>query len=305
MPRPVSPIRQAAADALPSILTVARSEGLDAAFDADPEVGWHGGVSFRDLGGVVSSGWPAQCPPPGAVAPDQAYPNQLPGFVTPDVVSFWPWTLHAQVGCDEPMPGDDWDAQALAVLDADTPRAISRELWDGQWTGGRCLMRDAVDLTPSGATTLAAALGAILEAVGRVGTWHLPAVVEPLMRAHNLVSEVGAVLRGPGGWPISFGPGYRRTGPVSSPWRLDVRQPAGYVGATFSAPALAASECYVVGHAGPVEVAWRDVTVEPTGPFRDHRVSSGGSLRERRAIFRYSPARVFAARVNFLVGVAA
>lgn len=305
MPRNIAPIRAQAPDAVPSILTVARSEGLDAAWQVDPEVGWNIGVQFRDTDAITSDGLPAVCVPADAVVPtgDDEWVDEIGAPQNAETRSFFPWTFYVNVGCSIVQPGENYDEIAIAALAADSARAISREVWDGYWTGGHCLMRDAVDLTPGGAVELPLGMGLILEAVAGAGTWHVPTVLEPELRKLGLHIDNGNVPRGPGGWPISFGPGYGRGGPVSSPWRVDTRQPLGYVGATHSSTVAAATEAWIVGHAGRIEVAWRDVPLASLqgrpNQWINRDTNAVEALRERRAIFRYNPGKVYAAHVKF------
>jgi hypothetical protein len=160
-------------------------------------------------------------------------------------------------------------------------------------------MRDAVVLNETADSPIDV-MGQILQAVGRGGTWHIPAFMEPLVRNLGLVEFEGPVPIGPGGWPVSFGPDYPVSWqPVSSPWRLDTREAPGFVGAAHDSPAPTAGQSYIVGHAGRVEAAWRDVNVGAmlggTGSrYRFVQTNSAEAFAERAAIFRYNPSRVYA-----------
>lgn len=316
MPRIIEPIRPQAPDQVPSLLTIARSEGLNAAYDIDPDRGWMAGVSFADIDGATAVGWRSECYydddavlPSGTPAdendpndPDIAYPDEKPAAQTVPWATFRPWLFNTSLGCDMALPAERYDEWAAQVLEAQTARQISRELWTGYFTAGHSLMRDAVVLAETAAHPVEV-MGAILDAVGTAGTWHIPQALEPRLRNLGLVTYQGAVPIGPGGWPISFGPGYpRAVGPVSSPWRVDTREAAGYSGAAHSSPAPAATEAYIVGHSGRVEAAWRDVNVGQmigeASLYRHVRTNSAEAFRERAAIFRYNPSRVYAGLVD-------
>lgn len=313
MPRTIPPIRPPAE--APSILTVAQEGGLATAYDLDPTSGWQVGVQALDLEQVSAFVWPPDYALADGVIPDgsgnqadpaninRAYLTTKPDPVYPSLAVFWPWTFGVDVGCSPPNfppPGEDLDAWASQVITALSAREVSKELWNGYANQGHSLARDAVDLTPGGQVPLEFGMGLIMEAVAGPGTWHIPPVAEPKLRSLGLVEAQGLAPRGPGGWPLSFGPAYPRTGPVSSPWRLDTRQAAGYVGAAFSSAAATGTQVWIVGHAGRIEVAVRDVPEQFFGGIRHQQPLSGmrEALRERRAIYRYSPAKVFAARVD-------
>lgn len=309
MPRTIPPIRQQAPDAWPSILTVAQEGGLADAYTLDPAAGWSIGVQQLDIERFTYFVWPPDNSVIGAVVPsgsgdpdddtdpDRPYLTEKPGPEFPELTRFYPWTFGVNLGCDPASmtpPGEDYEAWSTAAIGEATARAVSRELWTGYTSQGHCLTRDAVDLTPGGAVPFDYAVGLIQEAVEGFGTWHVPAVAEATMRGEGLVTDQGMVPRGPGGWPISFGPSYLRNGPVSSPWRPDTRLASG--GSTHSSASPAGAECWIIGHAGRIEVAVRDAPINSR--YRQALTGLTESMRERRSIFRYSLAGVYAALVN-------
>lgn len=141
----------------------------------------------------------------------------------------------------------------------------------------------------------------LLEAVDGFGTFHIPARLEPAMLRDSLVRMQGTVPIGPGGWPISFGPGYAGTGPVPSPWRPNVRSASTTATASNPAPLPRPGEAYVYAHAGRVEAAFRDIPLQQlTGrpaSMRHTGTNAVEALVEREAIFRFS-ALCFAVRVT-------
>lgn len=310
MPRIIEPIRPQAPDQVPSLLTIARSEGLNAAYDIDPDRGWMAGVSFADIDGATAAGWRAECyydddtvsptgdgDPADDTDPDRPYLDEKPAAQTVPWASFRPWAFNVSLGCDMALPAERYEEWSALVLEAQTARQISRELWTGYFTGGHSLVRDAVVLNEA-ASHPVNVMGAILEAVGTAGTWHIPLRMEPYLRQLGLLTYQGTVPIGPGGWPISFGPGYPNTEPLSSPWRVDTREAAGFAGAAHSSPAPGAGEAYIVGHSGRVEAAWRDVNIGQllgeASLYRNVNTNAAEAFRERVAIFRYNPSRVYA-----------
>jgi hypothetical protein len=243
-------------------------------------------------------------------SPDAAQRNPKAEACDVPTVTFWPFLFYAHVGCgppDQSTGEDDYLGQAAQVVDADTARAVSEELWYGRYSQGHSLMRDAVDITPGGPVGAAGAMGVILDAINRAGTWHIPWALEPQLRAQGLVRDVGNVPVGPGGWPISFGPGYGRGVPVPSPWRPNVHatpdpdNPTSYEITGLTTPAEA-DDYWIVGHAGRAEAAFADVPMlelsgrEPRDRF--NRTNTDTALVERVGVFRYSPCQVYAARVS-------
>lgn len=306
MPRTIPPIRPQAPDSWPSILTVASEGGLADAYTADPTSGWQVGVQALDLEGLAYFEWPPDGAVPDGITPRDSgadsYITEKPAAEHPDTVKFWPWTFGVAIGCgpdSQTPPGETYEAWAEQALVANTARAVSRELWTGYVSQGHCLTRDAVDLTAGVSVKLAIGLGLIQEAVDGYGTWHVPVRAEAAMRSDGLVTDQGLVPRGPGGWPISFGPSYLGdTGPVTSPWRPDTRLASG--GTEHSSPDAGAGQCWIIGHAGRIEVAVRDVPAALYGGSGYHHALSNTSeaMKERRAIYRYSPGRVFAVLVR-------
>ena len=307
MPRTIPPIRPQAPDSWPSLLTIAQEGGLADAYVADPMSGWQVGVQSLDFEDIEHFGWPPDYNLVDGVQPADesatAYLTEKPDGVHPATVVFYPFTFGVVVGCPLPSevpPGASFEQWANDLVAARSARAISRELWTGYLSQGHSLMRDAVDLTANTAVSPSIGFGLIQEAIGDFGTWHVSSYAEATLRAEGYVSDTGLVPRGPGGWPMSFGPAYNRGRPISSPWRLDTREAHGYVGATHSSDAPTGHEVYLVGHAGRIEVAVRDVPAELYGgvAFRDVLTNMADAMRERRAIFRYAARRTYAALID-------
>ena len=307
MPRTIPPIRPQAPDSWPSILTIAQEGGLADAYATDPVAGWQLGVQALDFEELEHFGWPPDYNLVDGVQPADesaaAYLTEKPDGVYPQVVKFYPFTFGVSVGCDslsQVPPGQSFEQWAADLIAARTARAVSSELWTGHLSQTHSLMRDAIDLTNGVAVSPSIGFGLIQEAVQDFGTWHVSSYAEATLRAEGYVTDTGLVPRGPGGWPISFGPAYGRGRPISSPWRLDTRQEHGYVGAAHSSDAPTGHEVYLVGHAGRIEVAVRDVPPELYGGagYRHALANMADAMRERRAIFRYAARRTYAALID-------
>lgn len=307
MPRTIPPIRPQAPDSWPSIMTVAQEGGLADAYANDPLSGWQVGVQSLDFETIEHFGWPPDYNLVDGVQPADesatAYLTEKPDAVHPEVVVFYPFTFGVSVGCpsgQQVPPGQTFEQWAADLVLGRTARAVSSELWTGHLSQMHSLMRDAVDLTNDVAVPPAIGFGLIQEAVGDFGTWHVSSFAEATLRAEGFVYDTGLVPRGPGGWPISFGPNYGRGRPISSPWRLDTREAHGYIGAAHSSAAATGNEVYLVGHAGRIEVAVRDVPPELYGgaSYRHVLANMGEAMRERRGIFRYAALRTYAALID-------
>lgn len=307
MPRTIPPIRPQAPDSWPSIMTVAQEGGLADAYTSDPIAGWQVGVQSLDFEDIEHFGWPPDYNLVNGVQPaDESatdYLAEKPDGVHPDLELFYPFTFGVVVGCDSASqvpPGMTYEQWANDLVAARTARAVSSELWTGHLSQMHSLMRDAVDLTANTAVSPAIGFGLIQEAVGDFGTWHVSSFAEATLRKAGFVSDTGLVPRGPGGWPMSFGPAYGRGRPITSPWRVDTREAHGYSGAAHSSDAPTGNEVYLVGHAGRIEVAVRDVPPELYGGTSHRLVLANtiDAMRERRAIFRYAVRRTYAALID-------
>lgn len=306
MKQPIEHIRSVAP--VPSILT--------SATPLPGSVNWSTGIAWTPAPCYGSTGaWP-HCPP--SIASIEASGNDKNTSGSSDSVATNPFSIYTPIECEwvTDEAGTRLEAFATELTDVRTAYQIARALWlgvglddvgDPKYGLPPTLRRSATDVSNAlnGVAALDDVVAVLLSkyeiCTGGLGgaVLHIPTVLIPGALGGGdggarVAWPEGSIYRGPNGSVISPGPGYPHDsslqgangyGPLVSHGPPEVYKGNGY------------SEAWVY-ISGPVEYAVTPVAPPNTVEERrgDPRQNRYEVIAERRAIVRFDPCCVFAAR---------